>query len=104
MNETQKLLTPVAAWRSRLQLHPVPRGSGDNVLRSRSQAPEANVAGHPEGTSLSVQSCLGDWQVVPRSEPGFRMVCVKCGVTPELLRCPWACVREEARNPPPVSC
>ena len=74
------------------------------MLRSRSQAPEANVAGHPEGTSLSVQSCLGDWQVVPRSEPGFRMVCVKCGVTPELLRCPWACVREEARNPPPVSC
>lgn len=52
MNEPQKLLTPVAAWRSRLQLRPVPCGSGGNLLRSCSQAPEADVARHPEGTSL----------------------------------------------------
>ena len=104
MNETQKLLTPVAARRSGLQLRPILCGSGGNVRRSHSQAPEADVAGHTEGTSLPAQSCLRDWQVVRRSEPGFRMVCVECGVTPDLLRLPWARASEEARTPPPVSC
>ena len=65
MNETQKPLTPAAAWRSRLQLRPIPPGSGGNVLRSRSQAPEADVAGHLKGPHFLSRAAWGTGRLFP---------------------------------------